>query len=81
MKVRLQCLRGCAIATQILELFSLRWPPEVCFRDVQQFLDFEDPRNLAAKAITRTPPLIFITWTVDADSILKKISRLLCANF
>src|SRR5689334_18383477 len=28
-------------ATQILELFSRRWPLEVCFRDVKQFLGFE----------------------------------------
>jgi hypothetical protein len=30
-------------ATQILEIFSRRWPLEVCFRDVKQFLGFEDP--------------------------------------
>src|SRR5262249_41286775 len=32
-------------ATQILEIFSRRWPLEVCFRDVKQFLGFEDPQN------------------------------------
>jgi hypothetical protein len=46
-------------ATQILELFSRRWPLEVCFRDVKQFLGFEDPQNRVAKATTRTAPLIF----------------------
>lgn len=46
-------------AAQILELFSRRWPLEVCFRDVKQFLGFEDPQNRVAKATTRTPPLIF----------------------
>jgi hypothetical protein len=45
--------------TQILELFSRRWPLEVCFRDVKQFLGFEDPQNRVAKATTRTAPLIF----------------------
>jgi hypothetical protein len=43
----------------ILELFSRRWPLEVCFRDVKQFLGFEDPQNRVAKATTRTAPLIF----------------------
>jgi hypothetical protein len=46
-------------ATQILELFSRRWPLEVCFRDVKQFLGFEDPQNRVAKATLRTAPLIF----------------------
>jgi len=46
-------------ATQILQLFSQRWPLEVCFRDVKQFLGFEDPQNRVAKATTRTAPLIF----------------------
>ena len=45
--------------TQILELFSRRWPLEVGFRDVKQFLGFEDPQNRVAKATTRTAPLIF----------------------
>jgi hypothetical protein len=49
-------------ATQILELFSLRWPLEVCFRDVKQFLGFEDPQNRVAKATTRTAPLIFLVY-------------------
>jgi hypothetical protein len=46
-------------ATQILEIFSRRWPLEVCFRDVKQFLGFEDPQNRVAKATKRTAPLIF----------------------
>lgn len=46
-------------APQILELFSRRWPLEVCFRDVKQFLGFEDPQNRVAQATTRTAPLIF----------------------
>jgi hypothetical protein len=45
--------------TRILELFTLRWPLEVCFRDVKQFLGFEDPQNRVAKATQRTAPLIF----------------------
>ena len=36
-------------ATQILEIFSRRWPLEVCFRDVKQFLGFEDPQNRVAR--------------------------------
>jgi hypothetical protein len=46
-------------AAQILEIFSRRWPLEVCFRDVKQFLGFEDPQNRVANATTRTAPLIF----------------------
>lgn len=46
-------------ATRILELFSLRWPLEVCFRDVKQFLGFEDPQNRVSKATQRTAPLVF----------------------
>jgi hypothetical protein len=43
---------------QIIETFSLRWPLEVCFRDVKQFLGFEDPQNRVSKATQRTAPLI-----------------------
>ena len=49
-------------ATQILESFSRRWPLEVCFRDVKQFLGFEDPQNRVAKATTRTAPLVFFIY-------------------
>src|ERR1700680_2198601 len=45
---------------QILETFALRWPLEVCFRDVKQFLGFEDPQNRVAQAPTRTAPRIFL---------------------
>ena len=46
----------------ILELFCYRWPMEVCFRDVKQFLGFEDPQNRLAKATARTAPLIFLIY-------------------
>ncbi len=46
-------------ATQILEIFPRRWPLEICFRDVKQFLGFEDPQNRVADAAKRTAPLIF----------------------
>ena len=48
--------------TQILETFARRWPLEVCFRDVKQFLGFEDPQNRVAQATTRTAPLIFLIY-------------------
>jgi len=38
----------------MLELFSRRCPLEVCFRDVKQFLGFEDPQSGVAKVTTRT---------------------------
>jgi hypothetical protein len=44
---------------QILEIFALRWPLEVCFHDVKQFLGFEDPQNRVSQATQRTAPLIF----------------------
>jgi hypothetical protein len=44
---------------RILETFALRWPLEVCFRDVKQFLGFEDPQNRVPQATQRTAPLIF----------------------
>jgi hypothetical protein len=44
---------------QILETFALRWPLEVCFRDVKQFLGFEDPQNRVSQATQRTAPLVF----------------------
>jgi hypothetical protein len=46
-------------APEILTTFSLRWPLEVCFRDVKQFLGFEDPQNRVSRATQRTAPLIF----------------------
>jgi DDE superfamily endonuclease len=45
--------------SEILTTFSLRWPLEVCFRDVKQFLGFEDPQNRVSRATKRTAPLIF----------------------
>ncbi len=47
---------------QILEIFALRWPLEVCFRDVKQFLGFEDPQNRVSQATQRTAPLIFLIY-------------------
>jgi hypothetical protein len=44
---------------EILTTFSRRWPLEVCFRDVKQFLGFEDPQNRVSHATQRTAPLIF----------------------
>ena len=44
---------------EIIELFSLRWPLEVCFRDVKQLLGFESPQNRVSKATQRTAPLAF----------------------
>jgi hypothetical protein len=47
---------------QILETFALRWPLEVCFRDVKQFLGFEDPQNRVSQATQRTAPLVFFIY-------------------
>jgi hypothetical protein len=47
---------------QILETFALRRPLEVCFRDVKQFLGFEDPQNRVSRATQRTAPLVFFIY-------------------
>jgi hypothetical protein len=47
---------------KILETFACRWPLEVCFRDVKQFLGFEDPQNRVSAATRRTAPLIFYVY-------------------
>lgn len=44
---------------EILTTFSLRWPLEVCFRDVERFLGFEDPQSRVSHAAQRTAPLVF----------------------
>src|SRR5260370_7870325 len=44
-------------ATQILETFSRRWPLEVCFRDFNPFLAFEDPQTWVPNVPIPTPPL------------------------
>jgi hypothetical protein len=67
----------------ILETFSLRWPLEVCFRDVKQFLGFEDPQNRVKQAARRTAPLIFyiydlvLLWYAQAGHQLATQSVLL----
>jgi hypothetical protein len=67
---------------QILETFALRWPLEVCFRDVKQFLGFEDPQNRVSKATQRTAPLIFyiydlvLLWHAQSGHLLAPQSAL-----
>lgn len=71
--------------TEIMELFCLRWPLEVCFHDAKQFLGFEDPQNRVSKATQRSAPLVFyiydlvLLWyaqsghRLKADSLLTRI--------
>ena len=67
---------------QILETFALRWPLEVCFRDVKQFLGFEDPQNRVSKATLRTAPLILyiydltLLWYATSGHLLANQSAL-----
>lgn len=74
-------------ATVILSIYSRRWPLEVTFHDVKQFLGLEDPQNgwwrrpsgtpspekkagpnpqgdRGRKAVERTVPAIFFTYTL-----------------
>lgn len=68
--------------TEIIELFFLRWPLEVCFRDVKQLLGFEDPQNRVSKATQRTTPLAFyiydlvLLWYAQDDHRLRTDSLL-----
>jgi hypothetical protein len=62
---------------QILEIFALRWSLEVCFRDVKQFLGFEDPQNRVSKATQRTAPLVFYVY--DLVLLWHAMSGHLCA--
>lgn len=50
---------------KILEAFALRWPLEVCFRDVKQFLGFEDPQNRVTKATQRTAPFVLYIYDLS----------------
>lgn len=65
---------------QILQTFSLRWALEVCFRDVKQFLGFEDPQNRVSRATQRTAPLVFyiydlvVIWYAEAGYRLARQS-------
>lgn len=48
--------------THILQIYSSRWPLEVCFRDVKQLLGFEDPQNRVSRATKRTAPFVFLVY-------------------
>lgn len=69
---------------QILETFALRWPLEVCFRDVKQFLGFEDPQSRVSKATQRTAPLILyiydltLLWYAQSGNLAAPQSALQC---
>ena len=67
---------------QILETFALRWPLEVCFRDVKQLLGFEDPQNRVCQATQRTAPLtlyiydLVLLWYAQSGYCLANSSAL-----
>jgi len=67
---------------QILETFALRWPLEVCFRDVKQFLGFQDPQNRVSQATQRTAPLVLyiydlvLLWYAQSGHLLAPQSAL-----
>lgn len=69
-------------AEKILETFAWRWPLEVCFRGVKQFLGFEDPQNRVSSATHRTAPLIFyvydlvVLWYAQVGHRLAKAAQI-----
>jgi hypothetical protein len=50
--------------TTILETYAQRWSLEVAFRDVKQQLGFERSQARTAKAVGRTAPFAFVTYTL-----------------
>jgi len=48
----------------IIEHYARRWSLEVAFRDAKQMLGFERSQARTAKAVKRTAPFAFITYTV-----------------
>lgn len=48
----------------IIESYARRWSLEVAFRDAKQMLGFERSQARTAKAVKRTAPFAFISYTV-----------------
>ena len=67
---------------QILETFALRWPLEVCFRDVKQFLGLEDPQNRVSPRHSANCPLVFyiydlvLLWHAQAGNLFTSKSAI-----
>ncbi len=51
-------------ARSIIESFAKRWSLEVTFHETKGKLGFEDPQNRAERAVERTAPLAFVSYTL-----------------
>lgn len=51
-------------ARSIIESFARRWSLEVTFHDAKGKLGFEDPQNRAERAVERTAPLAFVSYSL-----------------
>jgi len=51
-------------ARTIIESFAKRWSLEVTFHETKGKLGFEDPQNRAERAVERTAPLAFVSYTL-----------------
>lgn len=51
-------------ARAIIESFSKRWSLEVTFHETKGKLGFEDPQNRAERAVERTAPLAFVSYSL-----------------
>lgn len=49
---------------EIIELFACRWPTEVAFRDLKQFLGFAAPQSWTQRSVERTAPFIGLVYSL-----------------
>lgn len=51
-------------AEEVLQDYALRWPIEVTFRDIKQYLGFADPPNRKRAAVERTAPWVGLLFSL-----------------
>ncbi|MBI5383436.1 MAG: hypothetical protein HZA90_01975 [Verrucomicrobia bacterium] len=66
-------------ALEVLQGYARRWNLECTFRDLKQFLGFEDSSATSEKAVTRTAPFVglvfslLVIWFVESASALAQV--------
>jgi SRSO17 transposase len=53
-----------ATAQEVLTWYASRWAIEVTFRDVKQYLGFEEPQGWTESAVERTAPMAMLLYTL-----------------
>jgi len=70
-----------ATAEELIERYARRWTLEVTFRDVKQYLGFEDSPSRTENAVTRTAPLalflygLVVLWFAKHGEAYERYSR------